>query len=219
MYRPTRIPSMTSLLLPRRAILGSWDLGEHGGVESRLKKSQPIPSLSPPSHARRRLFSSLPSPLRQEAFLEPSSRQPQSSLGSVTPQNSSPLNPTSTEAIPASCLALLSKDTNLYAIAEIRGRPYHVHKNDVVVLDRANDLRVGDVIRLDTVTEVGGDNYVLQGKPFVQNDWIDIQCVCLEHTTGQPMLIKKQRRRGQRKVVINEQHVTLLRVSKLVVKA
>ncbi|KAJ3338741.1 hypothetical protein HDU93_009147 [Gonapodya sp. JEL0774] len=122
------------------------------------------------------------------------------------------------ESETAASLKLLSSDSNLYAIVEIRGRPYHIHKNDVIVLDRARDLEVGDVVVLDTVTEVGGDNYVLQGRPFVSNEWVDIHGVCIEHTTGQPMVIKKQRRRGHRKVVVNEQHVTLLRVSELAVK-
>jgi large subunit ribosomal protein L21 len=106
-----------------------------------------------------------------------------------------------------------------YAIAEIVGRPYLITKNDLVVTNRLKDVSVGDVVRLNRVTELGSRDFTIKGQPLVSKDFFQITATVVEQPMG-PFVeeIKKKRRCRRRRRITHKQPYTVLRVSELDVK-
>jgi ribosomal protein L21 len=75
----------------------------------------------------------------------------------------------------------LKASPQFYAVVNVLGRPYLVTKNDKVILNRVNNLELGDEIRLHNVHEIGSKDYALQGRPYVNPEWMDVRAVVVEH--------------------------------------
>ncbi|KAI9199477.1 uncharacterized protein BJ171DRAFT_570472 [Polychytrium aggregatum] len=112
-------------------------------------------------------------------------------------------------------LDLLRNDGRLYAIMEIKGRPYHVTFNDIVVTMKMKDLKPGDVISLDRVREIGGANYVLKGSPYIDPSYFTLTAVVTEHSISKESVETHFLKRGFNKTVRNVNHHTSLRVAQL----
>ncbi|KAK5672754.1 hypothetical protein QVD99_000254 [Batrachochytrium dendrobatidis] len=93
-------------------------------------------------------------------------------------------------------LTLMHNQTKFYAIVEIKNRPYHVAKNDVIIVPRMNDLQIGDVITLDRVREMGSPDYIMQGNPYLDPRYYTIQATAIEHTVGKAIERKHRKRSG-----------------------
>ncbi|KAG0256615.1 hypothetical protein BG011_004433 [Mortierella polycephala] len=143
----------------------------------------------------------------------------------VTPTSSTTSPATSassTESSPASSspVNLLRDQLRYYAVAEIKSRPYLITKDDIIVLDRLKDVKLGDVIELNQIKELGSKDYAIQGKPYVSPEYYSIKATVIEQPKGKIIetFKKKRRKHFQRRYHIKPVH-TLLRVSELEVKA
>ncbi|KAJ2160704.1 hypothetical protein GGF46_002062 [Coemansia sp. RSA 552] len=101
-----------------------------------------------------------------------------------------------------------------YATVLIKGRPFTVTQNDVVVMDRMKDLELGDILRLNQVTELGSRDYTIKGRPFVNPSLYRIEATVIEHPDGKRFTVvkKKQRTAGQ-KTTHHRNYHTMLRIS------
>ncbi|KAF8952627.1 hypothetical protein BGZ52_004905 [Haplosporangium bisporale] len=115
---------------------------------------------------------------------------------------------------------LLRNQLRYYAVAEIKNRPYLITKNDIIVLDRLNDVKLGDVIELNQIKELGSKDYSIQGQPYVSPEYFSIKATVIEQPKGKMIetFKKKRRKHFQRRYQFKPLH-TLLRVSELEVKA
>ncbi|KAI9355407.1 ribosomal protein L21-like protein, partial [Zopfochytrium polystomum] len=112
-------------------------------------------------------------------------------------------------------LAKLRAQTKTSAIVEIKGRPYSVTVNDVVVTMRMNDLHLGDVISLDRVREISTEDYFLRGNPYIYPDFFSIKAVVIEHPVSAEIVRHHWKRRGHQPVHRNRNHYTALRISEI----
>ncbi|KAF9371421.1 hypothetical protein CPB97_001971 [Podila verticillata] len=139
---------------------------------------------------------------------------------------STPSIPTTSTTSPTSVLNaespinLLRNQLRYYAVAEIKNRPYLITKNDIIVLDRLNDVKLGDVIELNQIKELGSKDYSIQGQPYVSPEYFSIKATVIEQPKGKMIetFKKKRRKHFQRRYQFKPLH-TLLRVSELEVKA
>ncbi|KAJ3192733.1 hypothetical protein HK101_006027 [Irineochytrium annulatum] len=115
-------------------------------------------------------------------------------------------------------LAKLREQRNHHAIVEIKSRPYHVRARDIIVTMRMNELQLGDEIELDRVRELGGEDYILQGNPYVRPDFFTVKAVVIEHTVGGEVVRRHWKRHGHIKVVRNRPHHTCLRITEISIK-
>jgi ribosomal protein L21 len=130
-----------------------------------------------------------------------------------------PTSPTSTNNA-ESPINLLRNQLRYYAVAEIKNRPYLITKNDIIVLDRLKDVKLGDIIELNQIKELGSKDYSIQGQPYVSPEYFSIKATVIEQPKGKMIetFKKKRRKHFQRRYQFKPLH-TLLRVSELEVKA
>ncbi|CAO3600665.1 unnamed protein product [Absidia cylindrospora] len=85
-----------------------------------------------------------------------------------------------------------------------------------VIVNRLNDVKVGDVLQLDRVRELGSKDYSLMGQPYVQDSIYDIQATVIEHTKSKLIqIVKKKRRKNYKRTIEHKQTHTVLRISKV----
>ncbi|KAF7721520.1 hypothetical protein EC973_004518 [Apophysomyces ossiformis] len=113
-------------------------------------------------------------------------------------------------------LSKLREQLRYYAIAEIAGRPFLITKNDKVVVNRLRDVKVGDVLRLDRVRELGSKDYTIKGSPYVNEAFYDIAATVIEQTKSKLVrIVKKKRRKNYKRTIEHKQTHTVLRISKV----
>ncbi|KAI8973412.1 ribosomal protein L21-like protein, partial [Mycotypha africana] len=110
----------------------------------------------------------------------------------------------------------LREQLRYYAVAEISGRPYLITKNDQVIVNRLKDVKVGDVIQLDKVREIGSKDYNLKGAPYLPEKLYNIHATVIEHTKSRMIhIVKKKRRKGYKRTIDHKQTHTVLRISEV----
>jgi len=103
-----------------------------------------------------------------------------------------------------------------YAVAEIVGRPYLITKNDLVIVNRLNDVELGDILSLDKVRELGSKDYTLKGSPYLNEAFYTIHATVIEHPKSKMIeIIKKKRRKNYQRRLTHKQTHTVLRISEL----
>ena len=117
----------------------------------------------------------------------------------------------------AQCLKTLGQQTHFSAIVEIKNKPFHVAKNDVIVAPRIKDLAIGDVISLDRTREINTPDWTLRGHPYILPDYYTIQAVVIEHAQSRDILRHFKKRSGNDKHTIHHTNHTLLRISDIMI--
>jgi len=81
---------------------------------------------------------------------------------------------------------------------------------------RIPDVKVGDVLTLDAIEELGSRDYTLRGSPTIPTSKVRVDATVVEHTKG-PMefIFKKKRRKGYRKTIQHKQPYTRLRIGRI----
>ncbi|RKP19306.1 hypothetical protein ROZALSC1DRAFT_29082 [Rozella allomycis CSF55] len=72
----------------------------------------------------------------------------------------------------------------IYAKVYINNFPYTVTKGDIIVSGYLRDYNVGDLIRFDTVSEIGTRDATLKGNKFIDPNYYFITGVVLSQTFG-----------------------------------
>ncbi|KAJ2765610.1 hypothetical protein IWQ57_004708 [Coemansia nantahalensis] len=116
----------------------------------------------------------------------------------------------------ADLVARLRDQQKYYATVVIKGRPFTVTQNDIVVMDRIQELELGDALQLTQVTELGSRDYTIKGQPLVDPSLYRIEATVIEHPDGKLFTVtKKKQRTAHQKVTYHRNRHTMLRISLL----
>ncbi|KAJ2459697.1 hypothetical protein GGF42_001310 [Coemansia sp. RSA 2424] len=108
----------------------------------------------------------------------------------------------------------LREQQKYYATVVIKGRPFTVTQNDIIVMDRIKELELGDSLALNQVTELGSRDYTIKGQPFVDCGLFKVEATVIEHPDGKLFTVtKKKRRTAHQKITYHRNRHTMLRVS------
>ena len=81
-------------------------------------------------------------------------------------------------------------------------------------MNRLKDVKVGDVLKLDKVRELGSKDYSLKGSPYVPENIFNINATVIEHTKSKMIqIVKKKRRKNYKRTIEHKQTHTVLRIS------
>jgi large subunit ribosomal protein L21 len=81
---------------------------------------------------------------------------------------------------------------------------------------RLKDVRVGDIISLSQIHEIGSREYTLRGDQAIPTQRIRVQATVVEHTKGKmEVVFKKKRRKGYQKTIQNKHPYTRLRIGSI----
>ncbi|KAJ3040584.1 hypothetical protein HDV00_010764 [Rhizophlyctis rosea] len=112
----------------------------------------------------------------------------------------------------ATALAQLRDQKKHYAIVELHGKPYYVHLHDTIVFDGLRHYDNGDVITLDRVREIGSEEYILQGKPYIDPGYYTIRCVIVDQPTTRERIRIRKMRVSPNKIQRDHLYLSMLRV-------
>ncbi|KAI8072193.1 uncharacterized protein B0P05DRAFT_588875 [Gilbertella persicaria] len=90
----------------------------------------------------------------------------------VSTLNTNSVRQVQTSAVDSANIQKLRDQLRYYAVAEIAGRPFLITKNDKVIVNRLKDVKVGDVLKLDKVRELGSKDYTLKGSPYIPRTYL-----------------------------------------------
>lgn len=108
-------------------------------------------------------------------------------------------------------------EKKLYCVLNIKGRKIHAGLGDVICSDWISDVVVGDVIELDRISEIGGKNFTIKGKPFISPVFFSIKGIVIERTSSlEHKYIKRLTK--SRKFRYDYTHYTLIRIYSLKLK-
>jgi large subunit ribosomal protein L21 len=107
----------------------------------------------------------------------------------------------------------------LYALLELKGRPYHVTQGDLLTVPRLK-IPLGSTVVLDKIREIGSASISLRGAPYVSNTLAQVHAVVIEHwLTEKRYTVKTKRRKGYKRTHGHRQQLTSLRISQVNVVA
>ena len=113
----------------------------------------------------------------------------------------------------AAALNLIRSQPSQYVIASVVGRKYILNPRDVLTVPHLKDVRVGDVLHLRDIHEIGSREYTLRGDPLLPRNHVKVEATVVEHTKGKmEVVFKKKRRKGYQKTIKNKHPYTRLRV-------
>ncbi|KAF8159574.1 ribosomal protein L21-like protein [Crassisporium funariophilum] len=116
----------------------------------------------------------------------------------------------------ASALQLIRSQPSQYVVATFAGRKYILTPRDMLTVPRLRDVKVGDVLALDEIHELGSREYTLRGNPVIPANKVKVEATVVEHTKGtMEYIFKKKRRKGYRKTIQHKQPYTRLRIGSI----
>jgi large subunit ribosomal protein L21 len=78
---------------------------------------------------------------------------------------------------------------------------------------RLPDAKLGDVLALNTIHEVGSREYTLRGSPTIDPSLVSVQATVVEHTKGKmENIVKFKKRKGYKRTIHHKQTYTRLRI-------
>ncbi|KAJ3516948.1 hypothetical protein NLJ89_g810 [Agrocybe chaxingu] len=124
--------------------------------------------------------------------------------GSVVPESTS------------AALQLIRSQSSQYVVASFAGTKYIITPRDLLTVPHLRDAKVGDILVLDEIHELGSREYTLRGNPVIPPNQVKVQATVVEHTKGQmEFIFKKKRRKGYRKTIKHKQPYTRLRIGEI----
>ncbi|PPQ91458.1 hypothetical protein CVT25_013715 [Psilocybe cyanescens] len=116
----------------------------------------------------------------------------------------------------ATALQLIRSQPSQYVVASFAGRKYILTPRDMLTVPHLRDVKVGDVLVLDEIHELGSREYTLRGNPVIPANKVKVEATVVEHTKGQmEYIFKKKRRKGYRKTIQHKQPYTRLRIGSI----
>ncbi|KAH8832898.1 ribosomal protein L21-like protein, partial [Flagelloscypha sp. PMI_526] len=116
-----------------------------------------------------------------------------------------------------SALALIRSQPSQYLVANFLGKKYVLTPRDVLTVPRIRDVKVGDVLALDTIHELGSREYTLRGNPAISPSLVKVEATVIEHTKARmESKFKKKRRKGYRKTIKSKHPYTRIRIGDFV---
>ncbi|KAI0715974.1 ribosomal protein L21-like protein, partial [Cerioporus squamosus] len=113
----------------------------------------------------------------------------------------------------ANALSLIRSQPSQYVVASLAGRKYLLTSRDLLTVPRLKDVKVGDVLRLSDIHEIGSREYTVRGNPAIPSEQVRVEATVVEHTKGRmEHIFKKKRRKGYERTVRHKQTYTRLRI-------
>ena len=113
----------------------------------------------------------------------------------------------------AAALQLIRSQPSQYVVASFAGRKYILTPRDMLTVPHLRDVKVGDVLALDEIHELGSREYTLRGNPVISPNTVKVEATVVEHTKGKmEFIFKKKRRKGYRKTIQHKQPYTRIRI-------
>ncbi|KAF8845252.1 hypothetical protein BDN67DRAFT_920761 [Paxillus ammoniavirescens] len=113
----------------------------------------------------------------------------------------------------AAALNIIRSQPSQYVVASVVGRKYILTPRDILTVPHLKDVRVGDVLQLRDIHEIGSREYTLRGDPLIPRNHIKVEATVMEHTKGKmEVVFKKKRRKGYQKTIKNKHPYTRLRI-------
>lgn len=123
---------------------------------------------------------------------------------------------TATPGSTASALELIRSQPSQYIVAAFAGKKYLLAPRDILTVPRLRDVKVGDVLTLDKIHELGSRDYTLRGDPVISPSRVKVDATVIEHTKGaMESKFKKKRRKGYQKTIKNKHPYTRLRIGSI----
>ena len=102
----------------------------------------------------------------------------------------------------------------MYAVVKTGGKQYRVAENDVIRVEKL-DLEAGSKVKLDNVLLIGDDKKITIGAPMISG--ASVEATVVEQMRDRKVIIfKKIRRHNYRRKKGHRQHLTVLKVNKIV---
>jgi len=102
----------------------------------------------------------------------------------------------------------------MYAVVKTGGKQYRVSENDVIRVEKL-DLEAGSKVKLDNVLLIGDDKKITVGAPLISG--ASVEATVVEQMRDRKVIIfKKIRRHNYRRKKGHRQHLTVLKVNKIV---
>ncbi|KAF8967717.1 ribosomal protein L21-like protein [Flammula alnicola] len=115
-----------------------------------------------------------------------------------------------------SALQLIRSQPSQYVVASFAGRKYILTPRDLLTVPHLRDVKVGDVLVLDEIHELGSREYTLRGNPVIPANKVKVEATVVEHTKGKmEYIFKKKRRKGYKKTIQHKQPYTRLRIGNI----
>jgi len=115
-----------------------------------------------------------------------------------------------------SALDLIRSQPSQYVVASFVGRKYILTPRDLLTVPRLRDVKVGDILALDEIHELGSREYTLRGNPVIPPNRVKVEATVVEHTKGSmEFIFKKKRRKGYQKTIKHKQPYTRLRIGEI----
>ncbi|KAG1876708.1 ribosomal protein L21-like protein [Suillus subalutaceus] len=112
--------------------------------------------------------------------------------------------------------SLIRSQPSQYIVASLAGRKYLLAPRDLLTVPHLKDVRVGDVLALQDIHEVGSRDYTLRGDPVISPSRVKVEATVVEHTKGKmEVVFKKKRRKGYQKTIKNKHPYTRLRIGSI----
>ncbi len=115
-------------------------------------------------------------------------------------------------------LKLLASEAkqSIYAKTVVSGRKFTVSVNDVIITHKLVDSKVGDIIKLDRVFELGTPSFTLRKDELIAPEYHRVIATVLHQQRGQKVFRKIVKRRKLRLPVRNlKPHFTVLRIKEI----
>ncbi|KAH9935884.1 ribosomal protein L21-like protein [Epithele typhae] len=121
--------------------------------------------------------------------------------------------PAASPASTPNALELIRSQPSQYIVASVAGQKYILSPRDLLTVPRLNDVKVGDVLKLSNIHEIGSREYTVRGSPIIPLEHVNVEATVVEHTKG-PMqfIVKMKRRKGYKRTVQHKQTYTRLRI-------
>ncbi|KAJ7227053.1 ribosomal protein L21-like protein [Mycena pura] len=118
--------------------------------------------------------------------------------------------PSSTSA----AIDLIRSQPSRYIVATLGGRKHILTPRDLLTVPRIRDVKLGDVVALSSIHELGSREYTLRGNPVLPSSTgVRVHATVVEHTKGaMEFIFKKKRRKGYQKLIQHKQPYTRLRI-------
>ncbi|KAJ7689148.1 ribosomal protein L21-like protein [Mycena rosella] len=124
---------------------------------------------------------------------------------------------TAAPASTAAALDLIRSQPSRYIVATLGGRKHVLAPRDLLTVPRMRTVKVGDLVALSAIHELGSREYTLRGNPLIPpSSGVRVHATVVEHTKG-PMefIFKKKRRKGYQKLIQHKQPYTRLRIGEI----
>jgi large subunit ribosomal protein L21 len=103
---------------------------------------------------------------------------------------------------------------NSFAVITLNGAQHKVAPDDMLVVNRLHDFKVGEVLAVDSMHIIGTKYFTILGRPVVTNCRVYLS-VEQQTTSSKVIVFKKKRRKGYRKSMGFRALLTVLKVNKI----